>query len=80
MARRKHNSNIDKKGEKNKPENYRPITLLSCMGKLFASILNERLNALIDEFDILHENQTGFRKKITLLLIIYFRLIYYLNF
>ena len=27
-----------RKGEKNKPENYRPITILSCMGKLFTSI------------------------------------------
>ena len=26
------------------PENYRPITILSCFGKLFTSILNARLN------------------------------------
>ena len=31
------------KGDSMLPENYRPITLLSCMGKLFTSVLNERL-------------------------------------
>ena len=46
-----------------KPENYRPITILSCMGKLFTSILNEVLNAFSDEFDVLNENQVGFRKE-----------------
>ena len=28
------------KGDSNNPENYRPITILSCFGKLFTSILN----------------------------------------
>ena len=30
-------------GNAESPENYRPITILSCMGKLFTSILNIRL-------------------------------------
>ena len=51
------------KGGKTKPENYRPITILSCMGKLFTSILNERLDVFSDEFDVLNENQVGFRKE-----------------
>ena len=51
------------KGGKTKPENYRPITILSCMGKLFTSIFNERLNVFSDEFDLLNENQVGFRKE-----------------
>ena len=51
------------KGGKTKPENYRPIPILSCMGKLFTSILNERLNVFSDEFDVLNENQVGFRKE-----------------
>ena len=33
------------------------------MGKLFTSILNERLNVFSDEFDVLNENQVGFRKE-----------------
>ena len=32
------------KGDINDPKNYRPITILSCLGKLFTSILNNRLN------------------------------------
>ena len=32
------------KGEVHNPENYRPITLSSCLGKLFTTIINNRLN------------------------------------
>ena len=49
------------KGDKLDPKNYRPITLLSCLGKIFTSILNDRLNAFIDEYVLLNENQAGFR-------------------
>lgn len=31
-------------GDPKLPENYRPITILSCFGKLFTAILNNRLN------------------------------------
>ena len=44
------------------PENYRQITLLSCLGKLFSAVLNERLNNFLSENCILFENQAGFRK------------------
>jgi hypothetical protein len=50
------------KGEQTNPENYRPITILSCLGKLFTSILNSRLNLFLEENDLLNENQAGFRK------------------
>ena len=35
---------IHKKGDKNVCENYRGISILSCLGKLFTSVLNRRLN------------------------------------
>lgn len=48
-------------GIANEPENYRPITILSCFGKLFTSILNHRLNEFLSYYNILEENQAGFR-------------------
>ena len=50
------------KGDRSHPENYRPVTLLSCLGKLFTSILCDRLNTFADEFEFINEAQTGFRK------------------
>ena len=49
------------KGDRLQPKNYRPVTLLSCLGKIFTSILNMRLNAVIKENLLLHQNQAGFR-------------------
>ena len=48
------------KGNSKDPKNYRPITILSCLGKLFTSILNNRLTEFSDEFEIIKENQCGF--------------------
>ena len=50
------------KGCKLDPHNYRPITLLSCLGKIFTSILNDRLSSFVENFQILNENQAGFRQ------------------
>jgi hypothetical protein len=56
-------SGYKNKGTRTDPKNFRPITILSCFGKLFTSVLNNRLNTFSDEFLLLNENQTGFRKK-----------------
>ena len=50
------------KHEQSKPENYRPNTILSCLSKLFTSVLNNRLNKFLDTYDAFNENQAGFRK------------------
>ena len=50
------------KGEKTKPENYRPITLVSCIGKLFTGILSNRLYTYAENNDIFSNTQAGFRK------------------
>ena len=49
------------KGDAFEAKNYRPITLLSCMGKLFTSIIKNRLQAYSDKHDIINEYQAGFR-------------------
>ena len=49
-----------KKGDKKDCNNYRGITLLSCLGKLFTTVLNERLKQYCDINKIIKENQTGF--------------------
>ena len=48
---------------KEDPGNYRAITLLSVVGKVFCKILNDRLVQHLDEGQALHEGQAGFRKK-----------------
>ena len=49
------------KGSRLDTDNYRDITLLSCMGKLFTFILNERLKLFLSCNKILCEEQAGFR-------------------
>ena len=51
---------IFKSGTKNDPSNYRGICISSCLGKLFCSILNQRLLEHVQLLDILHKSQTGF--------------------
>ena len=53
---------VFKKGDRENPENYRGITLLSCLGKIFTSILNNRLNEWGESNGVFCENQFGFRK------------------
>ena len=51
-----------KKGEKYNPGNYRPISLLSCLNKLFEKILCKRLVRFLEINHILFDYQFGFRK------------------
>ena len=52
-----------KKGAKDDPCNYRPITLLCPVGKLYATILNLRLNSYIENENLLSTTQNGFRTR-----------------
>lgn len=45
------------------PQNYRGITITNNIGKLFNTILNNRLDKFLFENDIIHESQIGFCKK-----------------
>ena len=50
------------KGDPQKPENYRPITLVSSLGKTFTSIINNRLKTYAENYDLISWSQAGFRK------------------
>ena len=51
------------KGNPSDPSSYRPITILSCLGKLFTSVLNRRLNIYLENNNILNENKAGLKKQ-----------------
>ena len=51
------------KGSKMDPANYRSITLLSCVGKLFTSILYHRISTFLEVNKILNETQSRFRNE-----------------
>ncbi|UYV74491.1 K02A2.6-like [Cordylochernes scorpioides] len=53
---------IFKNGDPDNPSNYRGISLISNLSKLFTSILKTRLNDWMERKSILAENQAGFRK------------------
>ena len=50
------------KGSERDPSNYRPITLISCVGKLFTTILNNRIQTYVEDERLLNRCQSGFRK------------------
>ena len=51
-------SNLFKDGDETDPDNYRGISLISCLGKLYLSIWTDRLT---QHFERLAEEQGGFR-------------------
>ena len=52
---------LHKSGSIHCPENYRGITLLSVLGKLFTRVLNNRLGSWAHNYNVYFEAQVGFR-------------------
>ncbi len=44
------------------PLNYRGISLLSCIYKIYSAILNYRLTKHLDDNSLIHDEQNGFRE------------------
>ena len=53
---------LHKKGPKQDPANYRPISITSCLGKLFTGTLNTRLMQFMQDANISHPFQGAFTK------------------
>ena len=51
-----------KKGNPKIVNNYRPISLLSCISKVFEKVMLKRLTKFINKHNVLYEGQYGFRK------------------
>ena len=52
-----------KKGSKDDPGNYRPISVLPVIGKVFEKLVNVRVMDFLESQQILYKHQYGFRKK-----------------
>jgi len=53
---------IHKSGDTSLPDNYRGISIISCLGKLFSSILNSRLVKYAEHNNLFQPHQAGFRQ------------------
>lgn len=53
---------LHKKGNPNDPDNYRGISLISILSKVFTHIMNSRLTLWAETNSVLSDSQAGFRK------------------
>ena len=56
---------IYKKGDALRPENYRPISSLPILSKVFETIVNKQLVDYLESYDLLSDRQFGFRKEVS---------------
>lgn len=56
-------SPIYKSGQKTNPTNYRPISVLPIMSKIFERILYTRIYSYLNKIDFINKKQYGFRPK-----------------
>ena len=54
---------IFKKGAKQKPENYRPISLTSIIGKMMETIIRDAIENHLESNCLINDSQHGFRRK-----------------
>ena len=53
---------LHKSGNKQDPSNYRPISILPVINKIFEKLIYNRLNNFFEKYNIIQETQFGFRK------------------
>ena len=54
---------IYKGGDKTDPSNYRPISILPTISKIFEKHVHKHLMGFLNKYKLLHESQSGFRHK-----------------
>jgi hypothetical protein len=54
---------LHKGGTRDDPNNYRPISILPTISKIFERHIANQMQAFFEKFDIIHEFQSGFRKQ-----------------
>ena len=54
---------IHKNGSKSDPANYRPISILPTISKIFERHVNKHLMAYLNKYSLIHETQLGFLQK-----------------
>ena len=52
-----------KSGDSANPSNYRPVSIISVLSKPLEKHINKHLLMHLDKYNLLHPNQSGFRKK-----------------
>jgi hypothetical protein len=61
--RRANVTAIFKKGRRDDPANYRPVSLTCIIGKVMESIIKDRIDNHLTKFNLIGESQHGFTKK-----------------
>ena len=56
-------SPIHKKGDVTDPNNYRPISVLNLLNKIFEKIIHKRLYKYLTKFNLIYKYQFGFRER-----------------
>ena len=54
---------IHKSGSKTDPANYRPISIVPTVSKIFEKHMNKHLVAFLNKYKVIHANQSGFRQR-----------------
>lgn len=53
---------LHKKGDISDPNNYRPISILSCFAKILERLIYDRFLAFLKKHNVIHKSQYGFQK------------------
>ena len=57
----KYMNYLDQQGERHDPNNYRPISIIPVVAKVFERIIYDQVKAFIDENKLFFKSQSGFR-------------------